>query len=798
MRKFSGLPWLFCGLISFASLSGYAQGIFQVPNEEKISRSSLIIEGKVIGKRSYWNESHTMIFTANQVEIYKVFKGNTEKRTIEVVTVGGTVDNTSIHASHLLELKLDDIGVFFCANKTKDSYDVYSSSQGFFKYDLHRKKAFAPFVQYDDIEKGLYRDLKDKTGEPMKVKNSSFDIGTITRGNIDISNSELAPAVSNFSPATVYAGALMDPANNILTINGSGFGSPSGQAAVLFQHADYAPGTQTETVAYNNSSLIISWADNQIKVRVPSKAATGEFTVRHSNGTSANSPGNLNVLFSIITADDLGASYGIKQFNLGNRNSNGGYTVSYSTSTANSGVNINNSPAKQTFQRALTTWKQGTGVNFADGNGTTTQIVDPNDDENIVMFDNGGTGLGTPMAAGVLATCYSSISICPNNPALNQTIKSGFDIVIRNTGYSQGNTAFTLGPCPPYASTSPLVDLETVLLHELGHAMNLGHINDRHEGTGSGTTNPAKVMHYAVSNNLRRISLDYAAIAGGKYQVNPVNYNYGNCFVNPKMVPLALSTEPKDDCPEAFPNSVTARDSLVNFNLALATSNELVDPGYLQMTDNGIGREITNTAFFPIRTNDAGGTLTIDVRNYTTTPAPIADCPVGSLGIQSTGVKMSLYKLSGCPGGGNYPSPIAYEVFTGNGTLPNINNLTANTNYLLVVDGVQNTKAVFDMNFSGTALFTEEKLSFSMKVADNPVRTSPLAVYITNEEPDNYEFVLRDMTGRPISNYKTSVSRGTQRVEIPYQNVFKGIYYLSVYDAQKQRKQTVKVAIINE
>ena len=36
----------------------------------------LIAEGKVIEKKSFWNNEHTMIYTANTIEVYKLFKGN--------------------------------------------------------------------------------------------------------------------------------------------------------------------------------------------------------------------------------------------------------------------------------------------------------------------------------------------------------------------------------------------------------------------------------------------------------------------------------------------------------------------------------------------------------------------------------------------------------------------------------------------------------------------------------------------------------------------------------------------------
>lgn len=882
MRRFFSLPLCISGALFFCSLVARSQGIYQVSTDEKISRSSLIIEGKVVGKKSYWNPSHTMIYTSNQVEVYKVFKGSTEKNVIEVVTTGGAVGNHYIHASHLLQLNKNETGIFFCKGRAAGQFDVYSSSQGFIKYDLARKKASAPFVQYDDIEKNLYTELNNKIGQRIQIKNPTFNIEKISRDLNIRSNSVLAPSISGFSPSRVHAGALLDPDNNVLTINGSDFGTASGSAAVKFAHADFSPGSQSIDVPYD-SELILSWSNTQIRLRVPAQAGTGAISVVDKDGAETTSSSDLEVLFSILNAD-LGSPYGIKQFNLGNMNGNGGYSVTYSTSTAGSGVNINTSQAKGTFQRALNTWKESVGLNFIEAGTSNSQTVNTDDNVNLIMFDNNNTGLD-PLASGVLATCYSGITICTSDPD-NQALKSGFDIVIRNTGFSTGSTAFTFGPCPPYSLPNNAVDLESVLLHELGHAINLGHVVDRVEGSGAGTTNPAKVMNYSVSMNQRRISIDYGAKIGAEYEVNTPadDRTYGNCVPNPAspaMQPLEVNLDPKDGCPVTFPTRTTPTDTVITFDLAHTTSNKFEDPGYTEMTTNGTATNITNTAFYALRTNSTGGDLTIRVSNYSTTPDQISSCSIGATGIDVTGVKLSVYKTSDCPGSGSYPNPILYHVFDGNGALPELNNLDGNSNYLLVVDGLQNTKAVFDFTFSGTAileritrlrgeifgtynelnwttdtLFGIESMSlersadgvtyeavsnvvgndqkngtytdneplpgnnyyrlaientdgtveytdvvlltrsetFSVKVVGNLDNSSELVLAVQNNESQTYGFVLQNALGQTVVRKQVAVAGGTQTVRLPIDLLQKGIYYLSVFNKENRRVQSVTVS----
>ena len=140
----------------------FCQGLYKVFSDEKIEQSSLIIEGKVISQKSFWNSQHTMIFTSNEVEVYKVFKGTTSTDRVEILTQGGTVGTRYIEASDLLKLSGNETGTFFCSSNTINLrspetnnllLDVYSSAQGFLNYDLGNNSADAPFVHYSDIKK---------------------------------------------------------------------------------------------------------------------------------------------------------------------------------------------------------------------------------------------------------------------------------------------------------------------------------------------------------------------------------------------------------------------------------------------------------------------------------------------------------------------------------------------------------------------------------------------------------------------------------------------------------------------
>ncbi len=63
--------------------------LYKIDLAGKVNKASLIVEGTVTGKHSFWNEAHTIIYTSNTVHVYKLFKGNLITADIEVITRGG-------------------------------------------------------------------------------------------------------------------------------------------------------------------------------------------------------------------------------------------------------------------------------------------------------------------------------------------------------------------------------------------------------------------------------------------------------------------------------------------------------------------------------------------------------------------------------------------------------------------------------------------------------------------------------------------------------------------------------------
>jgi hypothetical protein len=684
---------------------GFAQ-LFPIPFEAKAENAMLIAEGRVVAQRGFWNDKHTMMYTANTVEVYKTFKGELGlSNTVDVVTVGGTVGNDYVETSHLLSLNEGEVGMFFLQKAPtqlkhplsgKAMYDVFSSEQGFLKYNLSNATASAPFAAYSSIEGELYGKVKQTVQQSFKVIDASFRAVVVPRTII-----KQDALVAGFSPASVVAGAHNSPAINTLTINGSGFGSADPGKFIVFRDGNSTTATTVFAVAHS-SALINSWTDNQIVLKVPSRASTGRVGVVVAPGDTAFSAGNLQVPAGVLTASFTDGS--VQESRLVNMNGQGGYTIVYCTNTAGDGIDITSDFAYEAFRRALETIKKIAGANIIEGGTTLTQTVSAGDGVNIIMYDNRNTGIALT-SAGVLGTTYSSNSRCSGSP---RSQKRGFDIVINNPGVSGSiGQPFNKNICQPQINT---YDMEAMLLHELGHAINMAHMIDPQEQTSGFTNrNPAGLLHPTITLSISRRSLDFSSLFAGTYAVLPQNHlDYGSCTVGQgEMVPIAITPRPLDDCPSVFPTGPIANGTAVLFDLELATSNKFGDPQFTAIgtagATNGTGVMVSNNLYYPIRTNQAGA-ISVAITNYTTEPGGVASCV-------DQGVRFAVYKVNSCPAGQNFPAPVFAGIFTGNGSF-DIPSLEAATNYLLFWEGRFNTKAKFTATFTGSQALPVKLRSF--------------------------------------------------------------------------------------
>lgn len=109
-------------LVSFGSVITdplTLQGIIQ----NGILNAPFIFEGEVVATKSYWNPEHDYIYTSNTVKLVNVWKNNQNEVTyfeqgqlVEVITHGGTVNDTTLSITHNIGFVPGQTGMFLCNN----------------------------------------------------------------------------------------------------------------------------------------------------------------------------------------------------------------------------------------------------------------------------------------------------------------------------------------------------------------------------------------------------------------------------------------------------------------------------------------------------------------------------------------------------------------------------------------------------------------------------------------------------------------------------------------------------------
>jgi len=447
-------------ILSAKSISAQCS-IDEVSLEKKTERATFIIEGKIIEKKSFFNKQHNFIYTCNKLQVYKYFKNKPDYKIIYIITEGGMVNNKLLSVSPSVKLDTGVVGLFMLINSSiqfpddssSQTYSLYSGVQGFIKYNLKDKTASTPFKTYTNITTELYKTLTDKLGKSFNSV-TPFDINNISTPTFNLRAT--TAVISSFSPTVISAGTY-----SVLTINGSGFGSEQGNSTVNFKNTNN--GGQTYIQPFPTQYL--SWSNTQIKVQVPSDAGTGQIQV--DIGTPVTSRDTLRISFSELNAsNDSNSEAETKIVGL---NYEGGITWRMN-------VNLNaDTAAKASFIRAFSTWKCTTFINWNLGANT---LIDSavNDSVNVITFGNVNNS-----TEGILGVCYSYWGQCESS----DWILEEADILINP------NISWEYGPSFPSNSK---FDFQSVMLHELGHGHQLGHVTDE-----------TNLMNYSIARgNVRR------------------------------------------------------------------------------------------------------------------------------------------------------------------------------------------------------------------------------------------------------------------------------------------------------
>lgn len=482
-----------------------------VPLSERVAGAALIVEAGVGAQETVAAGGH--LYTLSELTVYKVFRGAVPGR-LRLAEAGGTLGLRREVVSPGVAFGPGQQGLFLLLPDPvlPGAYRLVAGPQGFVQYDVADRSAAEPFGRYSSITDKLYLAVEAATGQAWRAvqPNAALLAPVVARP-------QATPVISSFAPSQLAAGR-----GDVLTINGSNFGTTQGSGRVEFPNAN----TGGSSFIGANPTDYLAWSDTQIQVRVPSTvigtggvAGTGSFRVVNGTSETGISPSALTVTYALsnVTA---GGSNTPNRPRLIDADGAGGYTLQYSPSF----VAVAGAPAA--FERALATWECATRLRRV-VSATAAPEATASDGVNAVRF-------GT-LSAGVLGVANSYYSGC---------------VVGSATQFSLEETDYTFAPTPsagttwqfgPAAPTSAQYDFESVALHEQGHGTQLTHIID-----------VTAVMHFSITNGQAKRTLSTASDAAGAQDV--FTYSLSNPCADPVPVATAVPTR----CTTALPVELLA------------------------------------------------------------------------------------------------------------------------------------------------------------------------------------------------------------------------------------------------
>jgi len=492
-------------LVLFGILVSYAT-IIPIALDHRIDASKQIVIARVISQSSYWDETQTNIFTANRLEIVSYLKEESNSFYLELITRGGVVgaDAELVFPEVSLELGkeyclfLDALPTTY---KEPTSYKSRLDRANHFQLFAH-SQGVLPFNNevYQDAfigeqmeERTLLQRIQNKTSfTPRQPNGTAFRARSHKRSTQLRSSQALTFKNGVGQVVNSYQAGTID-ADKVLVIEGGNFGNQIG--SIQFPNCDTG-GTSKKGV--KEESDVLSWTNEEIRIKIPAHAGTGEIDVIDANGQLVGS-GSIQIDWAIKPVYSDYRDFTEKtrqQVHFLNANEQGGYTIHLNTTSGFA----QDADAVAAFERALASWQCATRINWElDKTGTTAGVA--KDDQCVVQYS---TSLPTGVL-GLATTRYKAVGSrsCNEENTLWSVREFDVEMVTRDLLFSGYDWNYSQND-----PTATQFDFESILLHELGHALGLGHVIDE-----------SNVMHYAILNGQTRRSVSANCVEAGVFNV---------------------------------------------------------------------------------------------------------------------------------------------------------------------------------------------------------------------------------------------------------------------------------------
>lgn len=462
--------------------------LLHIPLADRIAAADVVVSAKLVRQECFRDVRDGRIYSRNFLVPDAAWKGlSSLPPAIEMVSEGGALDGEGMSYTNTLMPVQGTDGIWLLyRDAAKDALMPYASLQGLLQ------KREGVYFDYDGKRLGAARDflaLPEVRAEQNEVPRPTAMGQTLRAGAI------------SFSPKTAVAGI-----GQVLTITGSGFGSTRGNSYVAFN--PYGMGFSDETLSA--TFHYVSWSDSKIEVEIPSGFSTPIRVV--SSSGAQESADSLRIL----------ANVSMRQFNpadlfyLNNQNGAGGYFWTMHHDLRN------NSEAKQAIEDVFRHYRCRTGVHYTLEQRGTSARFNLNDQVQSIAFDTAGSEL----ASGIVARYEQLWSSCILGAETFYYVRAQEIRFSGRTNYYYGTGATPDG----------LAKFRYVLMHELGHSLQLAHVSE--EGQ---TMHPIVHQLPAIKWNKRDSITREEVLAAGYVVQQSRNFTFRACGLLPMLEPANCS-----------------------------------------------------------------------------------------------------------------------------------------------------------------------------------------------------------------------------------------------------------------